>query len=59
MTAKRNYVKVTMRWENGEHHEYVGDLLIMGSSLALRKPRAKKFVLLGRKEDCLSIEEAK
>lgn len=55
----KKQMKVTMLWENGEEHEYIGEVEIMGSSIALRKPRGKKFVLIGRREDCVSIEEAK
>lgn len=52
------YKKVTMRWSNGELHEHIGEVIQSSTSIAIRPPRHKKFVHIGRLEDVVSIVPA-
>jgi hypothetical protein len=51
------YQKVTVQWENGETHEYIGEVMQYPTSIAVRPPRCKKFRMVGRIQDVISIEE--
>jgi hypothetical protein len=53
----KKYQKVTMQWENGELHDYIGEVMRSSTSIAVRPPRCKKFVHIGRIENIVSIKE--
>jgi hypothetical protein len=52
---RMKYMRVTMRWSNGELHEHIGEVMQTSTSIAIRPPRHKKFVHIGRLQDVVSI----